>query len=290
LIKGRIETESVEINIPDRLPPDVVVLDVQVAGVPPPDAVEAERQAATPERHLVTFDITVDIPRRAFIRGRGIDSEWSGTLKLTGSEDRMVIKGRLGLVRGQVSALGKTFRLDEGTFTFSGSASNDPTLRIVARRKTDDLDVTITVSGPLSNPKLVFSSVPELPEDEVISRVLFGKTTAQLTAIEAAQLAASVAELTGQAGGAGGILGRIRNSLGVDVLRIESSGTGDSTSPDVAAGKYLTDHVYIGAKQGTTAESGSAEIEVDLTPNISVGSSVGQQGQSEVGVNFKWDY
>jgi translocation and assembly module TamB len=111
-----------------------------------------------------------------------------------------------------------------------------------------------------------------------------------LTAIEAAQLAASVAELTGRGGGAGGILGRIRSSLGVDVLRVESSETSNSATPDVAAGKYLTDDVYIGAKQGATAESGAAEIEVELTPNISIESSVGQQGQSEVGVNFKWDY
>ncbi len=290
LIEGTIETDSVEIDIPDRMPPDVVVLNVEVAGATAADAAESAKPAAKPGGHRVAFDITIDIPRRAFIRGRGIDSEWAGTLKLAGTGDKMIIKGKLYLVRGQVAALGKTFRLDEGIFTFPGTASNDPSLHIVARRSTDDLDVTITVSGPLTNPKLTFTSVPELPEDEIISHVLFGKSTGQLSAIEAAQLAASVAELTGQTGGANSILGRIRSSLGVDVLRIESSETNDTTSPDVAAGKYLTDDIYIGAKQGTQADSGTAEIEVELTPNISVGSSVGQQGQSEVGVNFKWDY
>ena len=290
LITGRIETDSVEVHIPDRLPPDVVELAVVEEGAASADTAEAVDRAAAPAAHRVTFDLTIDIPRRAFIRGRGIESEWAGTLKLSGSDDKMVIKGRLGLVRGQVTALGKTFRLDEGSVEFLGTAANDPTLNIVARRKTEDIEVTITVSGPLSNPKLAFTSVPELPEDELISRVLFGKTTAQLSAIEAAQLAASVAELTGRAGGAGGILGRIRTSLGVDVLRIETSETGGSTTPDVAAGKYLTEDVYIGAKQGATAESGAAEIEVELTPNISIESEVGQQGQSQVGVKFKWDY
>jgi translocation and assembly module TamB len=290
LIKGRIETDSVEVLIPDRLPPDVVELGVVEEGAAAPDGADSVDRATKPAAHRTTFDLTIDIPRRAYIRGRGIESEWAGTLKLSGSGDKMVIKGRLGLVRGQVTALGKTFRLDQGSVDFLGTAANDPTLNIVARRKTEDIEVTITVSGPLSNPKLAFSSVPELPEDELISRVLFGKTTAQLTAIEAAQLAASVAELTGRAGGAGGILGRIRTSLGVDVLRIETSDTGDSTTPDVAAGKYLTEEVYIGAKQGASADSGSAEIEVELTPNISIESEVGQQGQSKVGVKFKWDY
>lgn len=288
VIEGRIETDSVEIDIPDRLPPEVVVLNVEVEGAP--DPAEAESEAARAGGHRVSFDITVDIPRRAFIRGRGIDSEWAGSLKVSGTGDNMVIKGKLNLVRGQVAALGKTFRLDEGSFTFPGTPANDPNLRIVAHRKTDDLDVTITVSGPLSNPKLALSSVPELPEDEIVSRVLFGKSTGQLSAVEAAQLAASVAELTGQSGGASGILGRIRSTLGVDVLRVESTESGDSTSPEVAAGKYLTDDVYIGAKQGADSDSGSAQIEVELTPNISIESSMGQQGQSEVGINFKWDY
>jgi len=129
-----------------------------------------------------------------------------------------------------------------------------------------------------------------LPEDEVISQVLFGKSTSQLSAGEAAQLAASVAELTGQAGGAGSILGRVRASLGVDVLRLESEDSSGASAPGVAAGKYITEDVYVGAKQGTETDSGTAEVEVELTPNISIGSEVGQQGQSEVGIKFKWDY
>ena len=134
------------------------------------------------------------------------------------------------------------------------------------------------------------SSVPDLPEDEIISQVLFGKSTSQLSATEAAQLAASVAQLTGQAGGADGVLGRVRTTLGIDVLRFESDDSGGSSSPSVAAGKYVSQDVYIGAKQGTEVESGTAEVEVDLTPNISIESEVGQEGQSEVGVKFKWDY
>ena len=73
------------------------------------------------------------------------------------------------------------------------------------------------------------------------------------------------------------------------MLRLES-GDDDSTTPDVAAGKYLTDAVYVGAKQGSAADSGTADVEVEITPNISIESEVGQEGQSEVGVKFKWDY
>jgi translocation and assembly module TamB len=288
-LEGRIETDSVQVHIPDRLPPDVVELAVVEEGAPLPEAAANGERAAAPGGHRMSFDLAIDIPRRAFIRGRGIDSEWAGRLKLSGTADKPVLNGKLNLVRGQITALGKTFKLDEGSVEFLGTESIDPDLNIVARRETDDLDVTITVSGPLSNPGLAFSSVPELPDDEIISQVLFGKTTSQLSAVEAAQLAASVAELTGQGGGVSGILGRVRTTLGIDVLRLESGET-DDASPDVAAGKYLGEDVYIGAKQGAETDSGTAEVEVELTPNISIESEVGQQGQSEVGVKFKWDY
>ena len=288
-LEGRIETDTVEVHIPDRLPPDVVELAVVEEGAPPPEATANGEPAAAPGGHRMSFDLTIDIPRRAFIRGRGIDSEWAGRLKVSGTAAEPVIKGTLNLVRGQITGLGKTFQLDEGRVEFLGTASIDPDLNIVARRTTDDLEVTATASGPLSNPRLTFTSVPELPEDEVISQVLFGKSTSQLSAVEAAQLASSVAEITGQGGGVTGILGRVRSTLGIDVLRLESSETDDST-PGVAAGKYLSEEVYIGATQGAETDSGTAEVEVEITPNISIGSEVGQEGQSDVGVKFKWDY
>jgi translocation and assembly module TamB len=288
-LEGRIETDTVEVHIPDRLPPDVVDLAVVEEGAPPPESTANGTGSSADGGHDVALDLAIVIPRRAFIRGRGIDSEWAGQLKVSGTAAEPIVKGSLNLVRGQISALGKTFQLDKGSVDFLGTASFDADLNIVASRKADDLDVTITASGPLSNPKLTFASVPELPEDEIISQVLFGKSTSQLSTAEAVQLAASVAELTGQGGGATGILGRVRSTLGVDVLRLES-GDDDSTTPDVAAGKYLTEDVYVGAKQGAAADSGTAQVEVEITPHISIESEVGQEGQSEVGVKFKWDY
>src|SRR3546814_7958362 len=70
-----------------------------------------------------------------------------------------------------------------------------------------DLTVTARLSGPLSQPKLDLSSVPPVPRDEIVSRVLFNKSAAQLSAAEAAQLAMALRDLTGQGGGAD-VLGR----------------------------------------------------------------------------------
>jgi translocation and assembly module TamB len=120
--------------------------------------------------------------------------------------------------------------------------------------------------------------------------VLFGKAATQLSALEAAQLGAAVAELSGTGGGAGQILDFARTFLGVDVLRVDTATADDAAGPGVEAGKYLRDDVYVSVKKGVTDESGSVGVEIELTPNISVESETDSTGQSDIGIKFKWDY
>ena len=128
--------------------------------------------------------------------------------------------------------------------------------------------------------------MPPVPRDEIVSRVLFNKSAAQLSAAEAAQLAIALRELTGTGGGTD-ILGFARRTLGVDVLRIE---TAEGGAPGLEAGKYLTDKVYVGVKQGTSAQSSSAGVEVELTPNVTVESEMTGEGANKSGIRFQWDY
>lgn len=290
-LKGKLKTKGVEIRIPDRLPPQVVALDVVEAGdedkLAPPDDDRGQAQGRVIRLDL---DLAVDLPRRVFLRGRGLDSEWAGTLDVGGTAERPLVEGELALVRGQVSVIGKVFKLERGSVVFGGGETIDPVLNVVATHRAADIEVTVGVSGPASNPVIALNSVPPLPRDEITSRLLFGKATTQLSAFEAAQLAAAVAELTGKGGGAGGILNKARGVLGIDVLRVGTVGSGASATTGVGAGKYVTDQVFVGVNKGTTAESGSVEVEVELTPNISVETEVDQTGRSNVGVKFKWDY
>ncbi len=92
-------------------------------------------------------------------------------------------------------------------------------------------------------------------------------------------------ELRGE--GASGILDFARRTLGVDVLRVD---TNDGGAPAVEAGRYLTDGVYVGVKQGASAQSSAAGVEVELTPNITVESEVTGSGANKSGVRFQWDY
>ena len=150
------------------------------------------------------------------------------------------------------------------------------------------MTAVVSITGTATNPKISFSSPDGLPEDEVLSQVLFGKAAGKLTPVEALQLASAVASLSGKIDSGGGIMDFARETLGVDVL---SAGTNaDTGDAQVSVGKYINDSIYVGVDQGASAGSTRAKVQIELTPNITLESETGQTADSKVGVFWKWDY
>lgn len=289
-VKGEIVSDLIEINVGGALPPSVVDLAVEERNRPGAAAEESLKNEAQEAgaRSRVALDLALSLPRRVFIRGRGLDSEWAGQFKVKGTADAPVIEGDLSPVRGDFSFAGKSFKLQKGKVSLAGGKEVDPDLDLSAVYELDDFKALVAITGTASSPEIGFSSEPELPQDEILARILFGKSTGQLSPVEALQLAEAVASVSGQLGSGEGVLGLVRKTLGVDVL---SAGTNEQSGEvEVRAGKYVADDVFVGVTQGTDPTSTKVTVEVEVTPNISVESDVGQDASGRVGVFWKWDY
>ena len=288
-VSGELTAKTVEVTISSDLPPDVVDLEVievnaETIGLAAPEP--ASDAGSGPE---IPLDLALTFPNQVFVRGLGLDSEWAGAMTIKGTAATPLVDGEIAVRKGQLSLLGQTFELSKGTVSFAGDETIDPFLDIEATARKSDLIAIVAVTGPASRPTIALRSIPELPQDEVIARVLFGKSTGQLSSFEALQLAEAASELSSRGSASGGVLGFTRNLLGLDVLRVEA-GDDSTGAPTVAAGQYVTDRVYVGVKQGTSPGASSVGVEVELTPNIAVTSDVGQTGESDIGINFQWDY
>ncbi|WP_417430814.1 translocation/assembly module TamB domain-containing protein [Kiloniella sp.] len=290
-VAGDITTRETNINIGSAVAPSVV--DLEVTEINRPNRL-GQRNAADVKAEKkekpskISLDLLLNMPRKVFIRGRGLDSEWEGRFTIKGVANAPVIEGYLSPVRGQFSFAGKNFNLQKGKIALLGGTQIDPDLDLSAVYEADNVTAIVSIQGTASNPKISFSSPDGLPEDEVLSQVLFGKASGKLSAVEALQLASAIASLSGAIDSGGGVLGFARDSLGVDVL---TAGTNSDTgSPEVSAGKYITDNIYIGVDQGASADSTKAKVQIDLTPNITLESETGQTADSKVGVFWKWDY
>jgi len=237
-----------------------------------------------PKSFAAELQVAVEIPGRLFVRGKGLDSEWGGHLDITGPAANPKLVGQLQARRGQLEVIGTTFAIRDSKITFLGGQPPDPQLDIVGVHAAGDLEVTANLSGTASKTKLTLSSEPQLPQDEILSRILFGKSQGKLSPYEAVQLAGVAAELTGTAEGFD-IMGTFRKILRVDVLRVE----GGETGPSVKVGKYLTEGVYVGTKRGATSDTSGVEVEIELTPHLKA-TSESNEIDNKAGLQFKWDY
>ncbi len=289
-IAGKLRTERGEIRIPDRLAEDIVELDVVEVNLPPARAERAqpEEDPSLGKALAIALAVALDVPGKTFVRGRGLDSEWKGNLAITGTTAAPVIKGRLQAVRGTFAFAGKTFVVKRGAVTFPPGGGAEPEIAAMAEAKLTDITARIEISGTVSKPEIAVSSDPPLPQEEVLAQILFGRSAGQLTAVQAAQLVQTAATLSGKGGGPG-IVDRIRSTLGVDVLSVES-GEGGQGGASLKAGNYLTEDVFLSVTQGTQPGSQKVGVEVKVTPHVSMESNISGNADSNIGVNWKWDY
>lgn len=285
-IKGSVTTRALQIRIPESLPSSIAQIRViEINGTSSKRATAADETPAIP----ISLDIKVTTGMPARISGRGLDSLWSGELAVAGSVRRPRVSGRLESERGTLDFAGKTFTLSKGLVRFPGTYPIDPDFEVTLAYARSDFQAAIDLTGRASAPQMTLSSTPTLPQDEVLSRILFNKGVGELSAMEALQLARTLAELSGTnfGGGGLGVLDRLQESLSLDVLRIDSNQNGATT---LSAGKYIQKGVYVGVEQGALASDSSVKVEIEVTPQISVDTRIGQNATGDVGVNWKWDY
>ncbi|KAF0677273.1 translocation/assembly module TamB domain-containing protein [Profundibacterium mesophilum] len=228
------------------------------------------------------LDLRIIAENQIFIRGRGLDAELGGQLTLQGTTANVIPAGQFDLIRGRIDLLGKRLVLDEGQVTLQGDFT--PFIRFVVRTDTGDVTVLIVVEGPALSPDIDFLSEPELPEDEVLARLLFGRSIESISALQAAQLASAVATLAGRGGD--GVIGKLRQNFGLDDLDVT---TDEEGNVGLRAGKYISENVYSDVAVGS---EGDAEINLnlDLTPSLTVKGGASSSGETSLGIFFEKDY
>ncbi|NIJ08033.1 translocation and assembly module TamB [Sphingomonas vulcanisoli] len=264
------------------------VAHLNVVDVNQPDDVYVDAAPTKPW----TLDIKANAFSRLMVTGLGLDSEWRAKLTIKGAVDNPAIGGSADLVQGNYQFAGRKFDLSRGVIRFSGVAPPDPILDITANANLQGLNASIHVSGTGLHPDISFESTPALPEDELLSRLLFGTSITNLSAPEALQLATAVASLR-SSGSGGGLnldpINAVRKAVHLDRLRIVPADitTGQKTS--VAAGKYIGRRTYVELITDGAGYSATS-VEFRITRWLSLLSTISTIGRQSAGVRISKDY
>lgn len=264
----------------------VVSMDVIEKNRPPELIAVEQATAQPPSTGGWALDVTLRAPGRVYLRGRGLNVELSLDARVGGTTAAPQLSGRARVVRGDYDFAGKRFEFDDTSVVYLSTKPRDIRLDLSATREDAALTAVVRIRGTAAKPEVSFTSTPSLPNDEVLSQVLFGTSASQLSPLEAAQLAAAVSALA--TGGGLDLIGNLRAFAGLDRL---SLGGGDQATGGVtvAGGKYITEKVYLeiagGGREGPTAQ-----VEWRVRRQLSILSRIGGQAGTKLAVRWRRDY
>ncbi len=307
-IAGPVTIDRAEIAVGGGQSADYPTLDVREinkpgvapAKVPPPQPARTPPPDATPIR----LALDVRAPQAVFVRGRGLDAEMGGEIRVTGSPAAPQAIGGLAVRRGTFSLGGSRLTFSRGIVTLDNLDHIDPRLDFLASTSVGSATVGVAVTGTARAPKLAVTSSPAMPPDEAMALLIFGRPASQLGASELIQVAAAIGELTGKSPG-DGVLARLRKGLGLDQLSVgQGSGgqrrnsPGSKTEPggggadnlSLEAGRYVAPGVYVGARQGATGNSSRGVVQVEIVDNVKIEGDIGADSRGRVGIKTEWDY
>ncbi|MCV6586626.1 MAG: translocation/assembly module TamB domain-containing protein [Marinibacterium sp.] len=292
-LTGRIDVGETEINIATvggapgaaAIPEithvgesEAALLTRQRAGLVVKETTEEDNTSSGPP---IGLDVTISAPNRVFVRGRGLESELGGEIRIRGNTNNIRPEGSIELLRGSLSILARRLDLSRGVVSLSGTL--EPDIDFAATTTTSEGDATLTIQGPLSDPSVEVTSDPQRPSEEALAMLVFGDQFSNLSPVKIAQLAASLARLSGTGGG---LTTGIREGLGLDSVDFTTDKDGNAA---VGVGTYVSENIYTDVTVNARGDS-EVNINLDLSDSFTVKGSVDNKSDTSIGIFFERDY
>jgi translocation and assembly module TamB len=122
-----------------------------------------------------------------------------------------------------------------------------------------------------------------MPQEEVLSQLLFDQNLQGLSALQSIQLASAIASLTGRGDG---VVARARKSLKLDDLDLQTTPEGKTA---LKMGKYVSDNVYSEFSAESAGKQG-LDFTYSLNEKIKLRAGAQTTGNASVGIEFETNY
>lgn len=287
-LSGTLQVDQGKISIQEESPSQIKTIEVTYVNVPEGEKPPVHGKAIDSKWPL-ELDIKLIIPGRLEIAGDHFQSEWKGDLIISGIPQAPLLNGDLRVTEGSFNIQGKPFNISQGSIHFGGSLAKKTTLYIVASKEIDRITAEVVLKGSTQNPGISFRSNPPLSEREVLSYILFGRGTSDITPDQGTELNRSIITLSASKGQSPDMLTKIRNNIGLDRLDLGSSGA-ETNEFSLQLGKYIAKGVLVGINKGLNDAANRVTIEAELRKNLKAQAEVGDDGQSKLLLKWKKNY
>ena len=229
---------------------------------------------------------------KVFVKYGGLDARLAGGVKLAMTDfTTATATGEIKVAKGTYRIYGVGLDIQRGRALFSGGPVERPALDILALRTVDDVKAGVTVTGTPEEPLIKLYSEPALPDTEILSYVVLGRSLGESGSqggllMEAASLFVSPDDSTG-------LQEQLKEWIALDTIAVTSG-------KDQHSGYKAIEPSIRSNPQSTSSTSGSGvsqtmvELGKYLTPKlyISYGKSLfdqSQQFRARYSISKRWE-
>ncbi len=253
------------------------------------DVVVLGRESAPPDKsaaYAIDMDLDLNLGDRFYLKGRGLDAQLGGAVKLVGRRGAPLrANGAIRVVKGAYAAYGQRLDIERGILSFQGPLDN-PGLNIVALRKNQEVEAGVAISGTAQAPVVKLVSNPTVTDSEKLSWLVLGHGLGETGGKEFDALQLAAGALLG-AGESVTLQQRIAQATGLEEVGLKGAGTLESTV--VTLGKRLSSRAYLSYEQGLAGTESLVKINYTLSRRLSVRAQAGTTPALDLFYTFSFD-
>lgn len=250
----------------------------------------------------LSLDLDVQFNRRFYVRNKRyleLEIELEGGIDLLKQPTKdLQIFGTLTAASGYAQPLGKRFDLTDGAVTFTGPPSN-PELNIRTLYQPpqphEDIKIWYVIEGTVEKPEFHYESDPQMELENILSYTLFGQPYYALDSWKQV-----VANPNGNGGASATnlamdvLLDRVESlatqRLGIDVVQIDNTGTGNSSGTTIKTGWYLNSRVFFAILNEISGSTPDTMFMIQYMLQRNLELILTQGGDNRGGIDLRWQY
>ncbi|RKP56688.1 translocation/assembly module TamB domain-containing protein [Pararobbsia silviterrae] len=289
-IDGKFVVDHAQFDLPESAAPalgdDVKIVrsDGELVGAAPATGVPAASEKPV-SRFAPRANVSIDLGQRFYFKGSGADMALRGAITVVSAPNEPLrADGNVRVEPGSTyEAFGRKLDIENGYFTFNGPVDN-PGINILAMRRNQEYEAGVQVTGTVRAPIAKLVSIPDLPDSEKLSWLLFGHGTDTTTNLGQQNTMSTALALLGSTGGK-----RIAQTFGLDEFTIGQSQNGLTDPQVVQIAKAINEHFVFGYEQGLQTAQNLFKITWTITRNWSLAIHSGTLNGVDVAFNRRFD-
>lgn len=289
IVEGNLDIQNGELLLPKKIPETAVSYPVRYVNNEKNPRKPTEVVLEGTQEIPIELKIQVATGDALSITDEDLKSTWKGKIDLSGKIQKPILSGEIKLRSGDYILNGKRFDLSQGRVSFNGDIEKKSNVYVSLTREIQGYEVEIILKGHLKDPEILLRSHPALPKQQVLSLILFGQTSSEISELQEEQLEQSLSNLTSGSSKKDDTLTKFQKSLGID--HIDFMRSNESTSQVcIRLSKYISRGVMLSVYRDVAEDINAVALEAEIHKNFKAQIEAQDNSEGQFSILWKKSY